>query len=907
MTSTVAAPTPAPPGRSGPARPPTPPPPDGGDRASEQRPRSGPLNLDARTIAIDAIALGGLGALGIFGFNTAYGGTRYFLAGVVGLVAGTALAILGARKRLGVLVMAVLMMVVYFVVGTAVVAPRTTVAGFIPTPDSLAALMDGAVAGWAKLLTSLPPVGDSANLLAVPFLCGLLCGVLSLTVSLRTRRPLFAILFPTAVLVLGILFGTDRPASLLLQGAVFAVVALSWASFRYQQDRRIDIGRRRSTRWMGALSMLGLAALLATMLGTSVPGARSHPRMVLRDQSEPPFDPSDYPSPLAGYRRFSDGAPKPTGDRAEPAAEAEADPDAASGESATSGWYSTPLFEVRGLPDGEPIRLATLDTYSEGIVYQVGSGAGSSGYFQRVGTRMEPKLDQVPEELRGDPRTVEIKVLEPDGPKGYHDIWVPLPENVTSVEFSHDGDGTFGDDLRFNLSTGAAALPSGLSPGDSYTVTMVPVAQPRIEDLGEEKLGEASLPDPYQPPAVESASAAWAQGVIGTCAEQAGAEVPAGETTAGGAGTTTVQKLQNLATNLHNCGSLDDGQQSQAGHGAYRLGQMVAPGGQALGNGEQFAPLGALMADAVGIPARVVMGFRSKADSKELREREGLPPQPEDHYEVTGAEVDAWIEVNIEGLGWVPIDVVPDEEKPVVLPQPEVQKPQNEPPPPPPSVPPSEEDEVEIDRTKSKDPCEADPDQPECREDGFAIPGWVVKAGIGLLTPIAALGMVTGIIGGLKARRRKRRRNDGSLDARVNGGWKEITDLACDIGSPVPAKMTRREAAGLIGDEDSMHLARHADGAVFGPNDLSEGDVDRLWSEVDAVRRSMVSGLSRFGRWKVLVSLNSLRLSAQRSQAARRDARNRRRAGGGSPAGRPTGGTPPPGGLNPDIAGGAIP
>ena len=41
----------------------------------------------------------------------------------------------------------------------------------------------------------------------------------------------------------------------------------------------------------------------------------------------------------------------------------------------------------------------------------------------------------------------------------------------------------------------------------------------------------------------------------------------------------------------------------------------------------------------------------------------------------------------LEDLGWVPISVVPTEEKPHVLPQPQPQTPQNEPPPPPPFPP----------------------------------------------------------------------------------------------------------------------------------------------------------------------------------------------------------------------------
>ncbi len=189
MTSTITPPSPAPSAGS-----PTPPPGTGGQAASEPSPPPiAARRLDSRTVAIDVIGLGGLGALAIYGFNTAYGGTRYFLAGVVGLVAGLALAWWGARSRIGVLGMALASVLTYFLIGGAVVTPDETIAGFIPTLDSLSGLVDGAIQGWARLITSVPPVGEASNLLAVPLLCGLFCGLLSLTVSLRSRYPLAAI------------------------------------------------------------------------------------------------------------------------------------------------------------------------------------------------------------------------------------------------------------------------------------------------------------------------------------------------------------------------------------------------------------------------------------------------------------------------------------------------------------------------------------------------------------------------------------------------------------------------------------------------------------------------------------------------------------------------------------------
>lgn len=907
MTSTITPPQP----HAG--QPPQSPPPYRPDAESPQGPvpqagRS-PRDIPVRTLLADLAGLGALGALAVFGFQNAYGGTRYFLAGVVGLVAGMAVAWLGARRRLGTLATAAFAVLVYFVVGGVVVAPEATMAGFVPTPDSLWAMADGAISGWARLLTSVAPVGEADNLLAVPFVSGLLCGLLSLTVTLRSRRPLFALVFPALVLALGILFGTEIPANGFLQGSVFAVVALSWASYRYQARRRIDTGRRRSARWIGVVAMLGLAAVVSATVGESIPGA-GRPRVVLRDDIDPPFDPSDYPSPLAGYRKFTNG----------PNDNTKAD----QGRPESQGWRHTELFEVRGLPDDERLRLATLDTYTDGVVYEVGTGSASSGYFKRVGRSVEPELDRAVRD-EAEERTVEIEVLEgaqvtnaddeeggetaqARSPKPYEDIWLPLPQHPSSIEFdaaAEQRNTDLASSLRLNTETGAAAVPKRVTAGDRYTVTYMDVEDPEsIDDLDDPSLGDSKVPKPYPVPEVQGATM-FTSGRISDC-DPAGSssseqEAPAGTGDDAGldAVANPVERAYLIGDNLANCGGLDDGRQGQGGHGAARLRQMMpAAQGAMVGNGEQFAPLAALMANAIGVDARVVMGFRSREESNKWREENQeavLEQSPEGTYVVMGNDIEAWIEINVEDHGWVPIDVTPDKADPVVLPQPQAAAPQNEPPPPPPSIPPSDEDEVDTDNSKTRDPCEVDPDQPQCDEDSGGIPwGTIIKYGSIPLVPIAVVSLITGIIAWLKARRRNHRRNDGPADVRVKGGWDEVTDLACDLGSPVPPRVTRREAAGLIANKDATHLARHADGAVFGPYDLADADVERYWNEVDSVRSSMVSELSRFGRWKVLVSLSSLRLSAQRNRAARRTARAQGGGASGSGGSRASGGGPRP-------------
>jgi hypothetical protein len=125
--------------------------------------------------------------------------------------------------------------------------------------------------------------------------------------------------------------------------------------------------------------------------------------------------------------------------------------------------------------------------------------------------------------------------------------------------------------------------------------------------------------------------------------------------------------------------------------------------------------------------------------------------------------------------------------------------------------------------------------------------------------PVAAIGAVTGLIAGLKARRRNRRRSSGDPTDRVEGGWDEIRDLATDLGSPLPDRTTRFEGARFVGRPEAVTLARRADALIFGPGVPDDQRVTNYWNEVDATRSAMVSDLGRLQRWKVLVSLSSLR------------------------------------------------
>ena len=97
-------------------------------------------------------------------------------------------------------------------------------------------------------------------------------------------------------------------------------------------------------------------------------------------------------------------------------------------------------------------------------------------------------------------------------------------------------------------------------------------------------------------------------------------------------------------------GYYSDGTKSPSppGHGAARIASMV-DAGSLVGDDEQYSVLMMLMCRSLGIPARVVMGFRPTMDGNAAN--------------VTGQDVSAWVEVPFRSVGWVTIDVVPDRDQ----------------------------------------------------------------------------------------------------------------------------------------------------------------------------------------------------------------------------------------------------
>ncbi len=240
-----------------------------------------------------------------------------------------------------------------------------------------------------------------------------------------------------------------------------------------------------------------------------------------------------------------------------------------------------------------------------------------------------------------------------------------------------------------------------------------------------------------------------------------------------------------------------------------------------VGDDEQFASTLALMANAVGVPARVVLGASVP--------KSGI---------VVGQDVHAWVEVELNGFGWV--DVPPSLFLATQPPAHILNK-----------VQPLSQSQIVIapptlsilaPATSYRLPQSAAPSSrllQKSSKSGFKIPVFVIYIGEFAGGPLLAIFMVMGLIGTLKYRRRKKRRTSGSVGKRLAGAWWELLDMAHDLGYVFPKGMTRREQANalLASNVNVVKFAKGIDSGVFGVNEPTNEEVNSYWSELtDAVK-----------------------------------------------------------------------
>jgi len=730
-----------------------------------------------------------------------YESTAFLLLAAVTVTAGTALAVLAAFGRWPAPAVAVSVVALWLVLGVPLAVPAKSLAGVLPTLPGLADLAVTTVTGWRQLLTIEIPVGDYQALLVPVFVLLLAASVIGVSVACRVARParrVLAVVPAAVVLVAGLAFGGSTGFAPLAVGGGFAVLVVVWLALA-DTDSRPGAGRRRSTA-AAAVGVIAVALVGAVAVTAAVPAPE---RSALRDTVEQPFEPGDYASPLAGYRAYLK-APQ----------------------------SDSVVLTVTGAPAGSRLVVARMDDY-DGVVFSVGGADGAGAVFARVPERLAASSG-------GSAASVTAQVEVGD----YSGVWVPTLGEPQSVRFTGPDAAALQNSLYFSPALGTVATTQGLGTGDGYQLTADPGAATADPATPLTSLtpgtGTVSLPAPgVVPDAVSSRAAEWAP-----------ASASPGERLAGiVAGLTAGYVSSGLEGEVF----------SRSGHGSDRI-QELLTATPMVGDAEQYAAAGALLAEAAGFPARVALGFvlpGATADAAAAA-TSGTPAASGAPVELHGREATAWVEVYTAEAGWTPVDVMPEPrpipEKPVTDDSTAVQPPQ--------VVPPAADDLG--DQVQSA-PLQQD-DQNDTPDGALLATLLRIAAIAGIVVVVLALLLAPFLtVIALKSRRRARRRERGSARDRAAGSWAEVIDAARDADLAPPRNATRREAARAIGGLPSVQLADRVDGALYSPEPPDEGQLTALWAASDDERRRLQGDLGWFGRLRARVSPRSLRDSRRRA------------------------------------------
>lgn len=733
-----------------------------------------------------------------------YESPAFIVTSTVAILAGSAIGIAGARRHWPSWLVVVVVFGAYLVLGVPAAVPGRAFGGLLPTPQGLVDLIAAAALSWKQLVTIAVPVGSYQALLVPPFLLGLIASTCAVTIALRSRHPAAAVIPPALLLVAGIALGVVHSTLAVGTGLAFLITAVAWlVRVGIAKRRAITSGRPVEAALADARRVLGASALVAVALvgaaaaSVALPGP---PRNVVRAELQPPFEPREQQSPLAGFR-------------------AAFAPDAA----------DEPMLEVRGLPVGSGIRLATLDTY-DGVVYTVGGsdGAAESGRFARV----PYQLDQ--SDVVGKHLTLHVRV------RGYSDVWVPGLGRLERITFSDPRAEVLTEGFFYNDATGTGAVRGGLEENDRFTAESIAPLAP--ENLAGLQPGTSVLPPaPELPDELARLLDAWA---------------PASDEPG--------ERLQNVIAGFHREGYVshgldDDESESRSGHSIDRLVELATEGPM-VGDGEQYAVAATLMARQIGFPARVVVGYlpgpadAAATDTDEGEAGEGVGEAEDDDTTIfRSADLQAWIEVQDSNGVWLPVDPNPDPQREIPEKEPDqptiVSRPQS-------ALPPPEE------RTPIED-LDSEPELAlDDRDDG--VEPWVAA----LLTVLSVAGLaVLGLavvfspflaIIVAKLRRRRLRRRAATPVERIEGGWQEFADTAADYGYPIRPNATRAEQAATVGGLAALVLASVVDRAVFAPGEPAEGDDRRVWETVDELQERLAAPRTRGERLMAAISLTSL-------------------------------------------------
>ena len=463
------------------------------------------------------------------------------------------------------------------------------------------------------------------------------------------------------------------------------------------------------------------------------------------------------------------------------------------------------LFTVR-TPQRAYWRLTSLDEFDG----EVWSSRGSFG-------EADGDLDDIEAPPPG-----SVEVSQEVAVTGLAAIW--LPAAFAPVRIEPDG-----ADVRWEAesSTLIVSTEHPTSDGLTYDVSSaVPTnLTPDVLSGTEPAPPEIAGPGTALPPNFPVSVVNLARSV----ASEAGATTPY----------TTAVALQNFFRN----GSFTYDLQAPPGHSDSAIEDFLFVNKR--GYCEQFAGTYAAMARAVGLPARVAVGFTPGIND----------PADPNLYRVRGEHAHAWPEVWIPGAGWTAFEPTPGRGAPNATSYTGVEESQDTagesteattvPTTVPAATPTTATGAATSVPTPLTDTTEADPLTPLEEDEGTGAVvrwlGWAVLALFAVTLLVLAGG---GAVAGYRALRRWRRRTAATTaDAKVRAAWADAVEAVGVVGvvprrHETPVEYARR-AAKAVGDTRPTPLAWVVEQADYAADDIGDAEADRAVELADGIRETV--------------------------------------------------------------------
>ena len=378
-----------------------------------------------RGALVDALVIVVLMVTTLSILDDSFSDRSYLLAGLVPVVFLLAVALLVGRMQEGVWVYALVALLSFAPLG-AVVALRRPGPFIVPTFETMNRVLGESFSAPTTLVSTVPPVDASGQVMLVPFLIGFLAAAPAVWLALGTRSPLAPavplVLAMAATIPLGVLV----PDLLVGRGVGFAILVVGWAAARGRRWESLDGPRRGAAA--AVVTAVVTVALTSGLVSVLVPDRNEVDRVLLKGGGDTAVvaDAADSVVPRRVGRRNQ-------------------------------------LLKAVGVPDGRLLRFAALDLYNgtAWVPADESPGADGTGTFRRIGREVNP--------LHAG-RTVGVRIrIRP----GYSSDWLPMLGQLTSLDVDYTDGRTQLKDVRYNQETASALVIGGVHPRDDYTFASV--------------------------------------------------------------------------------------------------------------------------------------------------------------------------------------------------------------------------------------------------------------------------------------------------------------------------------------------------------------------------------------------------------------------------------------------------